>query len=127
MNKKPVQQAENPPEAGRNKGGRPKGSKTLKVPCPQQLLDMRQVYRTEKAGGEHPGDSPGQAIARKLCRESPQQFLVLLHKMEAEHRLAIEKVKKAATESKAGPSEGTKELLDVIDRLLTEFEGSHAQ
>lgn len=106
--------------------GRPKGSRT-KVQVPKQLLDMRYVYRTEKAGGEHPNDTSGQAIARKLCRESPQQFLVLLHKMESEHKAALERNKKVEDENKAGPSEGTKEIVDVIDRLLTEFEDTNGR
>lgn len=107
--------------------GRPKGSKTVNVPVPKQLLDMRQVYRTEKEGGEHPNDTSGQVIARKLCRESPQQFLVLMHKMESEHKVTLEKAKAKVAETVAVASEGTKELVEVIDRLLTEFEGENAR
>lgn len=101
--------------------GRPKGSKSKAVP-PRQLQDMRYVYRTEKAGADFPADTPGRAVCRTLCRENPQNFLALLQKMETEFRTARGKAEKADATKIVGPSEGTKDIVDLIDRLMDEFE-----
>ena len=89
---------------------------------PQQLKDMRKVYKTEKDGGNHPSDTPGESTCRKLCRENPQQFLALLAKLEKEYKDSVDRWKKETQENKPKQDAATNELVVLIDRLLDEYE-----
>lgn len=87
---------------------------------------MQHVYDTQhKAGddGLFADDTSGQALCRKFCRENPKEFLSLLNKMREDHAKRVREVN-TVNEKKgegAGPSEGTAELVELIDRLLAEF------
>lgn len=108
--------------SGKPGPGRPKGVGNKGPLVPQQLKDMRYVYKTEKAGGEHPNDTSGQSICRKLCRENPQQFLAQLSRLEQQHRENLEKWKAVQREKKDKPLVEKSELVVLMDRLLDEWE-----
>lgn len=99
--------------------------RTYYVKASQQLIDMRKVYKTEKPGGNFPSDTPGQAMCRKLWRENPKDFLQLLNKLEEVYSLKCERFKaKQEASEQAGAKDG-KELCEMIDKLVAEWESTN--
>ena len=67
-----------PPREKRHRGGK-KGARK-----PSQLLkDMRKVYRSPD---DDPKQTPGQAALRKMLKESPEQFMTQLGRLETSMR-----------------------------------------
>lgn len=93
----------------------------------QALRDMRWVYRS----GKEEDVTPGQHLCRKLMEDSPEKFLDRLMRYEALHEArAAKAVAGNARETAAGGREaplkndkGEERVLELIDRLLEEWNG----
>jgi hypothetical protein len=103
-------------------GGRTKGV----PPASRVLLDMSHVYR-EPAEKDR---TPGQQMFRKMLAENPRDFLMQLTRLEAAERLAkakaleTQKKQEASTVAGATVDEGEQRTLELIERLLSEWESS---
>ena len=100
-----------------------KGSKKGHKKTPQALKDMRYVWDHEDESGD---TTQGRKICRRMLKENPGSFLQRLQSMEKDHRSASAKsvAEAAKAEAKepegvaAEADEGTKAVLELIDRLL---------
>lgn len=113
--------------------GRPKG--TGKPKKSRQLLDMDHVYRTEKAGDDgklqdFPGDTPGQRTMRALLRENPKEFLALMQKYRDHYDKKVAECQRKQVQvdgPAAEPDAKARELISLMDELLSKFEESSSE
>lgn len=110
----------NPPKGGSQKGRRNKK--------PSELLDdFRWVYKHE----ESEKDTPGQRKVRQLQKDDPKGFMAQLSRMEAAFRAESPgrsegmggEAEGSGGEEERGPDGGEERVVELIDRLLGEWEG----
>ncbi len=93
---------------------------------PQMLKDMRAVYKQAEADDQ----GEGQKLLRNMLKGEGPKFLLLMHKLENEHRRAVLHHKAQAAErrkarepakAECAPDETTAKLIEMIDNLLDEW------
>ena len=89
------------------------------------LRDYRWVYTHSDARLDK---TPGRKALRKLMKENPNQFMAQMGRLEAELTGLNEKVEVATAAAKGeevgGVDGGTTKALELVDRLLNEWETS---
>lgn len=65
--------------------GRKLASDSVRVKVAGQLLAMRAVFRRKASDDPKKGMKPGETVMRKLLSDSPERFLAIMGKLEAEH------------------------------------------
>lgn len=65
--------------------GRKLASDSVRVKVSGQLLAMRAVFRRKASDDPKRGGKPAEQVMRKLLSDSPERFLAIMGKLEAEH------------------------------------------
>jgi hypothetical protein len=116
---------EKPAEKPRNKGGRPKGSKTRGTTASVLLSDLRWVYKNPEATPH----TRSRARLQAMFRDDPFRFTAQLERMEAKR---LERRGGGGGGDSAGGTgvgggkiaedEGAERVAEMIERLLGEGE-----